>query len=158
MAVEPYRGMKIECPACGSLNVRPSRLKGSLDQVLRFLGLVPARCRECSTRFRHSLWQFATMFAAKCPRCYSLTLSTWSEEYYIAPPIMRLLISFGAKRYRCEPCRFNFVSFRARKYSSGRKWRDNPTGNPAGATPPAPALRPEPGQAIANQHAVANRH
>ena len=56
--------MKIECPACGSLNVRPSRLKGSLDQVLRFLGLVPARCRECSTRFRHSLWQFATMFAA----------------------------------------------------------------------------------------------
>jgi hypothetical protein len=71
------------------------------------------------------------MLAAKCPRCYSLTLSTWSEEHYIAPPLMRLLIGLGAKRYRCEMCRLNFASFRSRRYSSGRRWKENPPGSPA---------------------------
>lgn len=135
MAVEPRRGMMIECPDCGSRNVRPARLRSFTDKLMRWLGVMPARCRDCKLRFRHSLWQFGTMLAAKCPRCYSMTLSTWSEEYYIAPPMMRLLIGLGAKRYRCEMCRFNFASFRTRRYSSGKRWRDNPSGNPAGAKP-----------------------
>lgn len=72
-----------------------------------------------------------------------MTLSTWSEEYYIAPPMMRLLIGLGAKRYRCEMCRFNFASFRTRRYSSGKRWRDNPSGNPVGAKPqPAKEVSP----------------
>lgn len=127
------RGMQIKCPACGSYRVRSSRSRGVLEKIGKYFGLVPVRCKECETRFHKSLWEVATWCYARCPRCYKMELGNWSEEYYIAPKAMRFLIRIGAKRLRCEPCRFNFVSFRLRKHATGRKWRDIDVSRPPAA-------------------------
>jgi hypothetical protein len=44
-----------------------------------------------------------------------MDLSLWSTQDYHATAFMLLRMSFGAKPYRCEYCRLNFVSFRRRR-------------------------------------------
>ncbi len=41
-----------------------------------------------------------------------MELSTWSEQFYLAPLGTRLYLRLGATPYRCEFCRCNFASFR----------------------------------------------
>jgi len=41
-----------------------------------------------------------------------MELSTWSEQFYLAPLGTRLYLRMGATPYRCEFCRCNFASFR----------------------------------------------
>ncbi len=55
------------------------------------------------------------MFYAQCPRCLRQDLTTWDLRHYRATGWMRLRILLGAKRWRCEVCRCNFVSLRPRK-------------------------------------------
>ncbi len=73
------------------------------------------RCGDCGTRFTQKLFQFGDWMYARCPRCYRLDLTSWSEEHYIVPWNIRLKLALGAKKYRCEVCRCNFASFRRLK-------------------------------------------
>ncbi len=52
---------------------------------------------------------------AKCPRCLRMDLSAWDPKYYRPSFWMELRVWLGAHRWRCDPCRHNFVSFRPRK-------------------------------------------
>lgn len=52
---------------------------------------------------------------AKCPKCLRMDLATWETAHYRVPLPARLLLALGAHRWRCEPCRTNFTSFRKRK-------------------------------------------
>jgi hypothetical protein len=67
---------------------------------------------DCHARFWVSIWLFSKLPFAKCPKCLNVQLSHWPEKYF-SPNVWRTLaIMFGARRYRCMPCRHNFVSFR----------------------------------------------
>ena len=44
-----------------------------------------------------------------------MDLNGWTGKTYLPPFWMRVQLTLGAKRYRCEYCRFNFASFRRRK-------------------------------------------
>jgi hypothetical protein len=83
-------------------------------------GSFPARCGECSTRFTVHGPGLSAMFYAQCPRCLRQDLSTWDRHHYRAPLGMRIRMSFGANRWRCEACRCNFVSFLGRKAKYAR--------------------------------------
>ena len=39
------------CPRCGVADIRPSSYQKAIDHLLRFLLLVPFRCRICLHRF-----------------------------------------------------------------------------------------------------------
>jgi hypothetical protein len=51
---------------------------------------------------------------AKCPRCLRTDLTTWSRRFYQASLLQNVQLFFGGQRYRCSPCRCNFVSFKPR--------------------------------------------
>jgi len=72
------------------------------------------------------------MFYARCPRCLRQDLSTWDLHYYRASFGMRVWMLLGAKRWRCEACRCNFVSLRPRREKYVR-----PAAPAAGAGGPA---------------------
>lgn len=55
-----------------------------------------------------------------------MTLSTWSPSHYHVPAGRSVKLFFGASPYRCENCRYNFVSFRARKHRFKRERRAAP--------------------------------
>ena len=103
------------CPSCGSRHIRPSHARNRSERWRSLMGFVHVRCRDCGQRFSNSLWQLDKWRYARCPRCFRLDLGTWSETHYIVKWDVRLLLSLGAKRYRCEVCRHNFASFRQLK-------------------------------------------
>ncbi len=113
------------CPKCGSRDVRMSRFRGLTERIKAIFGRYPVRCRRCGERFTGEIWRAATMHYARCPRCYRMELSTWSEQYYNSTAWTTLKLRLGATPYRCEYCRCNFASFRACKerYS----WRKRKT-------------------------------
>ena len=41
----------LKCPKCGSHDIRPSRVDGFVDSLLRALGRFPFRCRSCRSKF-----------------------------------------------------------------------------------------------------------
>ena len=54
-----------------------------------------------------------------------MDLSTWSESVSPTGAWQWARLTFGAKPYRCEYCRHNFVSFRPRKERfSFSRWRN----------------------------------
>lgn len=88
----------------------------TLGDYLRLLhGGFPARCGECSARYIVPGPGFSSLFYAHCPRCLRQDLTTWDLRHYHAAFSMRIRMWFGARRWRCEACRCNFVSFRGRK-------------------------------------------
>lgn len=102
-----------------------SRVRGLSERVRSILGIYPVRCRACDARFFSSIWHFRYLRYARCPRCYRMDLSTWSEQYYNPPTLTRAMLRLGATPYRCEYCRCNFASFRACKERfSWRKRRE----------------------------------
>ncbi|MBV6430294.1 MAG: hypothetical protein IANPNBLG_00403 [Bryobacteraceae bacterium] len=104
--------MFISCPSCGSRNVRHSRVQHFGEHILSLLGRDSLRCKDCQHRFLARIWRFTDLRYARCPCCYRTELSTWSEDHYIAKWFTSLMLALGAKRIRCEYCRFNFASFR----------------------------------------------
>jgi hypothetical protein len=70
---------------------------------------------DCKTRFITSTLIFSDFFLARCPRCYRMDLNKWTDKTYHSPFWMNLKAQLGAKRWRCEYCRINFVAFRQRK-------------------------------------------
>ena len=103
------------CPVCGSRHLRDSAPQSAREWLRSVTGIVPLRCRSCGTRFSSPLWNFAGWQYARCPKCFRMDLAPWSEEYRKPPKRMILQMRLGAKPYRCEICRVNFVSFRALK-------------------------------------------
>ncbi len=52
-----------------------------------------------------------------------MDLSLWTEEHAHIGPFTAILLAMGAKPYRCEYCRVNFVSFRLRhERFSFKRW------------------------------------
>jgi len=100
------------CPSCGGHQLRVSKIRGLVEKLQSVAGILPFRCRQCGTRFRTLLWEPRNWKYARCPRCLTTELGSWSERHCIAPLRVRMLVGLGARRYRCEFCRHNFASFR----------------------------------------------
>jgi hypothetical protein len=103
------------CPQCGAQDVRVCSLQGLGELLRRAYGRYTVRCRRCGHRFEAAIWRVDTFKYARCPKCYRLELTTWSERLYNVPFSIRVRLRLGATRYRCEYCRCNFASFRLRK-------------------------------------------
>jgi DNA-directed RNA polymerase subunit RPC12/RpoP len=107
--------MSLACPQCGSRHLRYSRLRTPAETLLSFVGIRPLRCRDCRVRFTARTWHIGNLRWARCPQCWRMDLSTWTEKHY---PVVRLgtrlALFLGAHRYRCEYCRLNFAAWRPR--------------------------------------------
>lgn len=55
-----------------------------------------------------------------------MDLGTWDLKYYTPPQSFMVQMTLGAKRFRCEACRCNFVSFRKLKLKSTFRRRPAP--------------------------------
>jgi DNA-directed RNA polymerase subunit RPC12/RpoP len=75
-------------------------------------GLYPFRCIDCNQRIWASVWMLSKMQFAKCPKCLGLQLTNWDRKHYHQTFWRNFLMTFGAHRYRCARCRYNFLSFR----------------------------------------------
>ena len=125
------------CDHCGSESVRRSKRRSFGELVRMYMGMYPFRCMDCNARFWVSVWLFSKLPFAKCPKCLNVQLTVWPAKYF-APNLLRsFAIMLGARRYRCMPCRYNFVSFR-----------------PMLATGTTPPVEASPGASIADGHAV----
>lgn len=90
-------------------------MHGLREWFLTLFGFYAFRCDSCSHRFViRPLGPRATVFA-RCPRCFRMDLSTWDPKYYHAEFWADLKAWLGGNRWRCEPCRRNFVSWRPRR-------------------------------------------
>jgi hypothetical protein len=115
--------MSLCCPKCGSRNLRFSRTRDASERLWKLVGVRAMRCRDCKTRFVQRTWNVSDLAYARCPRCWRMDLNRWNEKQFQAPNYMLLALKLGANPYRCEYCRFNFVSFRRRKEKfSFQRW------------------------------------
>ncbi|MBL8209153.1 MAG: hypothetical protein JNK87_00495 [Bryobacterales bacterium] len=104
--------MFVDCPSCGSKHVRHSRRLSIPERIISLFGYHTLRCNDCKHRFRQKVWHLRDWIWSRCPRCYRTDLSTWSEEHYSPKTRTLIKLRLGAKRLRCEYCRFNFAGFR----------------------------------------------
>lgn len=100
------------CSYCGGRNFRRSRKKSFSDFLKMSVGIYPFRCLDCNQRVWFSIWLLSKLQYAKCPKCLGLQLTTWDRKYYRQTFLRNLMMTFGAHRYRCQSCRYNFLSFR----------------------------------------------
>jgi predicted Zn-ribbon and HTH transcriptional regulator len=126
------------CPRCGSRNLRYSRLRSPAERLTSLLGVRPIRCRDCHVRFVDRTFHVINLRYARCPKCFRTDLSTWSRNHYKLSVYKRLLLSLGAKPYRCDGCRYNFVSFRPRKKKSRSTARKEQETESAASRPAEP--------------------
>ena len=128
--------LNVQCPGCGSEHIRHARYKSVFERIGVLFGRHPLRCKDCQSRFTSRIWRFSDLRFSRCPRCYRTELATWSEEHYIPRFWTLIWMRIGAKRLRCEFCRFNFAGFRPIKTAySGRLKRpamDDTSNDPAG--------------------------
>ena len=110
--------MPVVCPQCGSHNIRYSNLRGAAEKLASLAGVRPLRCRDCRRRFTGRVWSLSALRYAHCPKCLRTDLTSWSASHYYVPFGRGVLLFFGARPYRCDYCRHNFVSFRRRKHRS----------------------------------------
>ena len=101
-----------ECEHCGSRNLRRSQRKSFAEYAGSLLGRYPVRCTVCGQRSSLNILLLSKFFVAKCPKCLQMRLSTWDTKHYRIPRWKKVLMTLGAHRYRCNACRYNFVSFR----------------------------------------------
>jgi DNA-directed RNA polymerase subunit RPC12/RpoP len=107
--------LDVACPQCGSRDARTARARSFGDRLRQLIGVYNLVCKRCEARYQGSLWNPRLLRYARCPKCLRTTLSTWSEHYYIPSRWTIFKLRIGASPYRCEWCRCNFASFRARK-------------------------------------------
>jgi hypothetical protein len=118
--------MPIACPNCGSRNLRYSRFRHFTERLWVWLGIRPLRCRDCRYRFVDRTWRFSHWRYARCPHCWRMDLSLWNEKGAHIGWFSAWRLKLGAKPFRCEYCRLNFVSFRGRhERFSFRRWERN---------------------------------
>jgi len=100
------------CSRCGSRALRCIRSRRWSRRLLAWLGFEWVECRDCGQRGMQSLWMFSQLGYARCPECFSLELSSWSERRVRPTWGQTLKIALGGRPLRCPRCRRNFVSFR----------------------------------------------
>lgn len=101
-----------QCECCGSANLRLSRRHSKAELLKTWLGYYPFRCLDCNHRFWINVWLFSKLAYAKCPKCLGCELTTWPTRHYHLSLWKKLLMTFGAHRYKCAGCRYRFLSFR----------------------------------------------
>ena len=104
----------LHCRNCGSANLRRSKRQSTWESLSMMAGIYPFRCLDCGARFWVSVWLFSKLAFAKCPKCLGTELVIWPEKYYRLTFWRNILLTVGAHRYRCKPCRYNFLSLRPR--------------------------------------------
>lgn len=114
----------VTCPECGSKHVRHAKLLGFGERIAALFGQQILRCKDCQHRFTAKVWKFGDLRYSRCPRCYRMDLSSWSEEYYSARGWVAFKLYFGARRLRCDYCRVNFAGYRPAKMRSRRSVRN----------------------------------
>ncbi len=116
--------MPLDCPKCGSRDLRYSRRRTAGERVRSWIGVRPLRCRDCRHRFVERTWRLSSLKYARCPNCWRMDLNSWSTESYRPTWMDSLLLGLGGRPYRCEYCRINFVSFRAwRERFTFKRWK-----------------------------------
>ena len=129
--------MPVSCPKCGSRNLRFSRSRSASERMGKWVGVRPLRCRDCRTRFVDRIWRFSDLAYARCPKCWRMDLSRRGEkDFGAAPTYMALAMKLGAYAYRCEYCRYNFLSLRPRRerfsfHRRSKAIKDDPGSGPA---------------------------
>lgn len=83
-----------------------------LERFGALLGRYPVRCEKCGTRSVLGILLLSKVLIAKCPRCLEMQLTSWNIAHYRIPTWKKVLLTLGASRYRCNACRYNFVSFK----------------------------------------------
>ena len=104
--------MTLECPKCGSDEVRLSRRRSAVTRLLQIFGVYHFRCEDCGWLFKDNIHNLTHLPFAKCPTCHRMDLSRWSRTHYHPPFSTRFMLAIGAKAVRCEYCRNNFWAFR----------------------------------------------
>jgi len=107
------------CPLCGSPDIRRSRRQSWREIPKMFVGIYPFRCLRCGGRFVGNVWILATGGNANCPKCLRMDLKPSTKKDSHLTCRERLMISLGAHRYRCVPCRLNFLSMKPCLRNSG---------------------------------------
>ena len=62
-----------------------------------------------------------------------MDLTMWDQKYYRTNSWQDLILHLGCHRWRCEPCRCNFISIRPRRESyrqPAARVRDTPVEDP----------------------------
>lgn len=108
--------MTVACPHCGSSNIRYASLRGASERLASLVGIRPLRCRDCRERFTGRTWSPSELRYVRCPKCFRTDLTSWSPSRYYVPFGQGVLMFLGARPYRCDYCRHNFVSFRRRRH------------------------------------------
>jgi hypothetical protein len=102
----------VTCDYCGSAHLRRSRRQSKSELLKMAIGTYPFRCLDCSGRFSVNVLLLSRLAFAKCPKCLGLELTNWAHRgYHISLP-QKVMLTFGARPYRCAACRYHFVSFR----------------------------------------------
>ena len=133
--------MQLDCPSCGTREVRISRAQGLGDFLKSLVGVSRLRCRRCNYRWETSVWANGAWRYAHCPRCYRQELTTWMVHYYNPPRWTRFLLRLGARPHRCPVCRCNFASFKSRRDTFA--WRHQVRAEFPGTPDPAIAEQPD---------------
>jgi hypothetical protein len=107
--------MALACPKCGSRHLRPARYRSLEERLNAYRFIAPLRCRDCRTRFISKTTFLEDIFYARCPQCDRMDLNGWTGKTYQAKGLVYFKALLGAHKWRCEYCRLNFASFRARK-------------------------------------------
>jgi hypothetical protein len=125
--------MQLDCPSCGTREVRVSHPRGLGEYLKSLVGLSRLRCRRCNHRWETSVWANQAWRYARCPRCYRQELTSWMEHYYNPPRWTRWLLRLGATPHRCPACRCNFASFKSRRENFS--WRHQVRAEATSRTP-----------------------
>ena len=121
------RQSRFVCERCGSKDVRRSHATSNADSLKMLVGQYPLRCQNCQHRFWANILLLSEWRYARCPACLSFQLTTWDLKHYNIPTYRKVLMKLGARRFRCNPCRLNFVSFRVAKPQSHNPMPDTTT-------------------------------
>ena len=144
--------MSTECPRCGSRYLRPARTRNFTEWLGQLRFISPLRCLDCNKRFIGKTLVWDDLSFARCPVCLRMDLNGWTGKTYTDPPFwIRLKVTLGARKWRCEYCRLNFASFRDRKeVFTFKRWKKfgNSAEDYAAAKPKLQPVAPEgPGEA-----------
>jgi hypothetical protein len=113
------------CPKCGSRYLRPAVCRSFAERMGKLRFIDPLRCLDCQTRFVAQTMVWRDLMYARCPDCRRMDLNSWTGKTYNPHFWTDVKIKFGALRWRCEYCRYNFASFRKRKeVFTFNRWRN----------------------------------
>ncbi len=118
----------LPCPHCGSPDIRRSRRQGFGEYAKRLMGLYPFRCLQCGGRFLGNVWLPSSVRYTSCPKCLRLDVRDAADRTGYLKRAERVRSFFGAHTYRCDACRYTFVSFRKRLLTKTPEPPDKGTG------------------------------